>query len=692
MGRNKLYNSNSERQKHYRKSLTKEQRQAAGNLIRLLTWKKENPERAKQSTIQRNLQRRRDERLGYPFIAIDGEGTTRLKNHYYTMLSSSEGHTIEDWDSGLSTERCLSFLHQYAGKGFLVGFYTTYDVNMMLRDVELETLRELWDKGETIWYPPKYDGKKGSEYHLQWNPGKRFQIRHKGKQVVWYDVFGFFQKGFVKALVDWKLAKPELREVDGKPINWGDKLWDSSPTHKQKVVQVGCADWYMLTESKDARSSFKKGEREKIKRYNLRECELLVSMMNKLRSASIEAGYCPTAWHGAGALANTILKANGVHNENKLDLEMRPRFLEAYYGGRNQVLQQGEFDIAYGHDINSAYPYALTMLPTSQGSWKKVDGRRLRLSDNPFTLYKVDWKTPKTEFLNPFPFRFKGGIFWPNKGCGYYWQPEVAVAMEHYARYTKILEVWEFTPDNQIKPFEFIHTLFDTRRRFLATDNDAQIILKLGMNSCYGKVAQSIGYKGQPPPYQNYFWAGYITSVTRAEVLRLALKSKESVISFATDGVIASEKLTDHNLTKQLGTWSVEEIENLFVLQPGVYCYDGSNHKTTIKSRGFSYRSVDYNTLRTIWREFGVLGNYSYSETRFIGLGSALQSSPPLKNWRRWIRQERQINFNPNGLTTLQTGKTLRVFPHYDKGKLSEAYKAKELWLPDADFVSDLEQ
>jgi len=650
MGRNKLYNSNAERQQHYRKSLTKEQRQAAGNLVRLFAWKEKNPERAKQSVVARNLERRKNERYNYPFIAIDGEGTTRLRKHYYTMLSSSEGHTIEDWDEGLSTERCLAFLHQYAGKGFLVGFYTTYDVNMMLRDVELENLKQLWDSGETIW----------RDWHLQWNPGKRFQIRHKGRQVVWYDVFGFFQKSFIKALKDWKLEVPDE-----------------------------------ITQGKETRTNFNKRDREIIKFYNLKECELLVQLMNKLRSAAIEAGYCPTAWHGAGALANTILKANGVQNENKLDLEMRPKFLEAYYGGRNQVLQQGEFDSAYAHDINSAYPYALTLLPTSQGIWKrKVRG--LSADDiaksAPFCLYKVEWQTPKKEFLNPFPFRFKGGIFWPNKGSGYYWQPEVAVALEHYDRYIKILECWEFQPDNTVKPFAFISELFDIRRQYLARDNDAQIILKLGMNSCYGKVAQSIGYKGQPPPHQNYFWAGYITSVTRAEVLRLALKNKDSVISFATDGVMASEKLTTHNLTKQLGCWSVEEIENLFVLQPGVYCYDGSNHKTTIKSRGFSYRSVNYEKLRCIWREFGTLGSYDYSEIRFIGLGSALQSNPPLKNWRRWIKQDRAINFAPNGLTTMQLGKTLRVFPHYDKGKLSEAYKAKELWLPDADFVSDLEQ
>lgn len=645
----KLHTSNAARQKHYRKSLTKEQRQAVANLAKLYKWNEENETTARQSAIKRNLERRRSERLSYPFIAIDGEGFSRLRKHYYSMLSSSAQHTIENWSTGLRTQECFEFLHNYSGKGYLVGFYTTYDVNMMLVDVDLPNLQKLWDSGECYW----------NNWHIKWMPGKIFQLRKDGKQVVWYDVFGFFQKSFVKALLDWKIEVPQAI-IDGK----------------------------------DNRKNFNKKDREEIKFYNLKECDLLVQLMNKLRDASIEAGYVPTSWHGAGALANVILKTNKVDKENVLDTELRPKFLAAYYGGRNQVLLQGEFDTAFAHDINSAYPYALTLLPSTIGKWSKSN--KNILSSNPYTLYKVEWKTPKKEFLNPFPFRFtKGGfngIFWPNKGSGYYWQPEIEVAVEHYSKYIKILEAYEFAPSTDAKPFAFINEIFNTRRKFLASGNDAQIILKLGMNSCYGKVAQSIGSNGKPPAYQNYFWAGYITSYTRSQVLRLALKNKDSVISFATDGVIASEKLTEHNLTKQLGRWSVEPIENLFVLQPGVYCYDGSNHKTTIKSRGFSYRSVDYSLLREIWRNDGILGDYKYSETRFIGLGTALQSSPKLKNWRRWIKQDRVINFSPNGLTTMETGKTLRVYPHYSLAELSEAYKAKELWLPNNDFVSDLEQ
>lgn len=648
MPRNKIHVSNAARQAHYRKSLTKEQRQTVAQLDKVYKWKEENAEKARSSVIKRNLERRRSERLAYPFIAIDGEGFSRLRCHYYSMLSSSEGHTIENWSSGLSTSKCFDFLHQYAGRGFLVGFYTTYDVNMMLVDVDLPSLQKLWDSGECYWYG----------WHIKWMPGKFFQLRKDGKQVVWYDVFGFFQKSFVKALLDWKIEVPQAI-IDGK----------------------------------DNRKNFSKKDREEIKFYNLKECDLLVQLMNKLRDAAIEAGYVPTSWHGAGALANVILKQNQVDKHNILDEKMRQKFVHAYYGGRFQVLQQGEFDNAYSHDINSAYPYALTMLPTTKGEWNQVLPEEC---ETEWALCKVKWKTPKKEFLNPFPFRFTkqgfNGVFYPNKGSGWYWKPEVEVALQYFEKYVEIEECWQFTPESDAKPFAFINDLFNTRRKFLREDNDAQIIIKLGMNSCYGKVAQSLGSNNKLPAYQNYFWAGYITSYTRAQVLRLALKNKESVISFATDGVMASEKLTEHNLTKQLGGWSVEPIENLFVLQPGVYTYDGSNHKTTIKSRGFSYRSVNYDNLRSIWREMGILGDYRYSETRFIGLGSALQSNPPLKNWRRWIKQERVINFAPNGITSMETGKTLRVYPHYSLAELSEAYKAKQLWLPDADFVSDLEQ
>lgn len=646
MSRPKLHSSNAAKQKAYRQRkpripLSMAERKALKDFVD--SWRVENPAKYREQRQRGSQRQRMQKRLDRPFIAIDGEGYTRGKTHYYTMLSSSEGDTIQDWKKGLSTNECLEFLHQYHGKGILVGFYVTYDINMLLRDVPLLNLRELWDTGYTNW----------NDWHLSWMAGKIFKVVRDGKQVTWYDVFAFFQKSFIRALEDWKIAVPSE-----------------------------------IIEGKADRKNFNPKNAETIKKYNLIECELLVKLMDKLRAVAVDCGYLPKSWHGAGALANVILSQNKVEQFNVDCPEMNPIFLAGYYGGRNQVLQQGEFDRAYTHDINSAYPYALVQLPSTEGYWEQYydDFDTLPIQLERFAIHKVKWNVNKNHVLTPFPFRHKQSIYWPYKGSGWYWSPEVEAAAKFYtSKELTIIESWRFTPASTVKPFSFIGDLYDRRRQYVRDGNDAQIILKLGINACYGKVAQSIGYKGNRPAYQNYFWAGWITSLTRAMVFELAATNPDTIVSFATDGVISTSKLTSHNLTKQLGGWSVDAITNLFVLQPGVYCYDGSEHKTTFKSRGFAARSVNYERLRHIWREHGSLGDYSYKETRFIGLGSALQRNPPLTDWRRWIEQDRVINFAPNGDTTMNTGKTLRVYPYESIGAISRAYKLKGEWLPEGD-------
>lgn len=634
MGRLKIHLNDNERKRAWRKNRpTKEQKRA---LDRLYKFKIENPEYIPpKETVAGRIQRKKEREANKPFIAIDGEGYSQGETHYYTMLSSSEDHTIENWRFGLSTEDCFKFLHQYAGKGILVGFFTSYDVNMMLKDFDYDSLSELYHKGACCW----------NEWFVEWFPSKTFCLTKEGKSITWFDVFGFFQKSFIKTLEDWKIEVPKE-----------------------------------ITEGKSQRSSFSQKERASIKKYNVMECNLLVELMNKLRQAARDAECEPKRFHGAGAIATTVLKKYKVDSFNsEVPPEIQNVFLSAYFGGRNQVLQIGEIDSGFAHDINSAYPFALRELPTSIGTWSLT---KKKLSDNKWSVYKVRWNLPTSFVITPFPVRYKGNIHWPLKGSGYYWQPEVATAMKYFGKYIKVEACYEFEPENSYLPFSFIDTLYSKRREFIRDDNDAQLVIKLAINALYGKTAQSIGFKDQKPPFQNFFWAGYTTSKTRAMVLELASKNPESIISFATDGVLATEKLTEHNLTKQLGGWSVEDVSNLFILQPGVYCFDDAEHKEKIRSRGFSRKSVDYNELRKVWREDGILGQFHYTERRFLGLGATLRSK--LKGWRTWIEQEREINFTPNsGIVGLEKGKSIRVFPDTFITKLSEPYELKDKWMDD---------
>lgn len=649
MGRKKLYTTNAERQRAYRQRNPDRPRNDS-NLDKLLDWKVNNPEKWREAQRKREYRKERKKVETKPFIGIDGEGVTRNGKHYYTLLTASDGAYIENWKDGLSTKDCLSFLLTYSGCGILVGFSVNYDINKILKDVDLDSLKRLWEYGETVW-----DG-----YVLRWQQSKSFWAYEKasGRTALLYDVFGFFQKSFIKSLEDWKFDVPKE-----------------------------------ITEGKANRSSFKKSEQAKIRKYNLIECQLLVKLMNKVRDAMIEADALPAHWHGAGAIATALFQRYKVKQHNVMPNSLVPMFCRAYFGGRNQILLQGELDNVWCHDINSAYPYAMAQLPSAVGTWYETEKF---LPDNKWSLYYVEWRLDKKEVLTPFPFRHKRAIYWPQVGSGWYWFPEVKEALNVYgSKRIRVLFGYTFVPDNDILPFSFLPDLYAKRKEFLRTSSDGQLILKLGINACYGKVAQSIGYKGSQPAYQNYFWAGYITSVTRSMVFALAAKNPASICSFATDGVVSTDKLAEHSKEKILGAWEVTPAENFFNIQSGVYCFEGEGGKEKIRSRGFSPRSVDYNLLRSIWRKDGVLGEYEYKEIRFIGLGNSLRYNPPLRNWGDWVKQNRKISFYPNGVVDLKPTKCVRVMPHRKIGEVSQEYELKGEWfegIEGLDHLSDLEQ
>lgn len=98
---------------------------------------------------------------------------------------------------------------------------------------------------------------------------------------------------------------------------------------------------------------------------------------------------------------------------------------------------------------------------------------------------------------------------------------------------------------------------------------------------------------------------------------------------------------------------------------------------------------MDYDELRKVWRSEGSLGKYDYQETRFIGLGKALQSNPKLHNWRQWVVEDREISFIPNGETQLLPDKVIRIIP-FAQSEITQAYKLKNDWVVDDETEESL--
>lgn len=667
MSRAKQYQSNAARQKAYR------QRHQIDDLERLNRWKQAHPNHQHNYTPnnKRKRVRRKEDRMHRPFIGFDGEGidTNNIKTYlkgkselnglpiyeqHYTILTASTGDYIEDWENGLSTEECLEFLLKFTGDNYLVGFYFGYDVVKILRDLSPGQLAQLWKKGNVRY----------NNYYISYIPNKIFRVSDiyetgSERHVTIFDVSGFFQKSFIRALEDW---------------------------------QIDCPD--IIKEGKKRRKSFRIEERQEIRQYNLLECLLLVELMTKMRAAMHTVGIVPSFWYGVGAMAQLVLREQGVKAHVETPHQMIPEFLKAYYGGRNQVMKLGEFDKVYLHDINSAYPHAMIDLPSSIGQW--IEQKPGIFYDHPYALYEIEWDLPPDTIITPFPVRCDGNIYFPLKGSGTYWEPEVRQGILHYQNYITIKKVWTFFPENEnVRPFAFYRDYYAQRQRFIKEGNDAQLVLKLALNAGYGKVAQSVGKFDKMPEFQNFFWAGMITSQTRAKVFELAMKSPKDIIAFATDGVMSRKKLTDHSPVKELGAWEVKEVADYFIIQTGIYTYkDGDVEK--FKSRGFGYKSVDYDAVRAEWRRNGVMGSYHYTELRFIGIGVGLQRRDP-NLIGCWVELPRRIAFYPQTMTFKPHKKIPRhldLRPVISVGK-SDSYQMKTNWLAaqdDQNKQDDLDQ
>lgn len=658
--------TNAEKCKAYRQRL-KEQGKAINTLHRLEEWREREP--AKYAETRRASNRKQSVRnaLARPFVAIDGEGTDtknfivigekkdkprKLYDHIYTLLADSNGRKISDWKFGLRTHVIFEWLLGLPQNAFCVGYGLSYDVNKWLTDLSPEALVELHREKRVYW----------QGYLITYLPRKVFSItkvdsQNDSRQTrTIYDVIGFFQTSFIKALTKNGIAVPAI-----------------------------------ITEQKAQRGNFTEANYRTIEKYNLLECKLLVELMDKLRDNLYAAGVLPSKWHGAGAVATTVLQQHKVKEHNQTPPKMLPLFLQAYYGGRNQMVRQGTFSSLWAHDINSAYPAAMIQLPSAIGKWKRIPETMLDsflLSQyNPWTLCKVEWDiTDKRALIMPFPFRHKGRIYWPRQGRGYYWLPEVLQAKHYYAPYLRIIEAYQFEPATSTKPFAFVEQLYRKRQEYVATGNPAEQGLKLSYNAIYGKLAQSISSKDTDPPYQNYFWAGYITSYTRAQVFELAMQSPESIVFFATDGVMSEKQLAQHSPTKELGYWDVKQVKDFIGIQSGVYSYEGAT-----RTRGFSAASLDYAALRKEWKKNGPYGELEYLETRFITLGKAIQANDDI--WGKWDIQPRKLSFLSNGVYEEMPGKgpytNVRVYDFPLNVKDSEGYKKKNF--EEKDFEEDTE-
>lgn len=664
------------------------------------------------------------------FIAWDGEGITdegEFRNRY-VMLSNSKRQCIRG--ENLGSQQIFEFLleHREDKRAIHCVYGAVYDFTHWILDLPEELKRALHDTGECIWRPvaPGYKRKRKT-YLVQFTPRKHFSVedrtdwtkqpvyqrdhhdpewesrrdwfirnkqaarklekewrnsnRKRTRKIDVWDVIGFFQTSFVKTLKKWKVGTPE--QVD------------------------------FVAQMKEQRSDFTSDGENKILEYNFLECELLQALMEQLHALLVTNPLEPEdsnvwlplkRWDGAGAVAVAILKREGVqpHRGSSTELiygkkaadwhyrdkreqhEIEIALRSAYYGGRIECIRRGRARApGYDIDVRSAYPAAMTTLPSfaAGGRWHRCDSFDPAL----FGVWKIEWTCEREGHpIFPLPYRMHtGSVIFPPEGAGWYHTSEVEAAMSDTRNHIRVLAGWIWTPATDVKPFAFLERYFNARLHLQAIGHAAEKIIKLGTNSVYGKMAQTIGsmledveYPVEQYPFEipdqtrskdyvhdcgldkifsktkgffNLAWAGAVTAHCRATMYRHAMPYESEIVMILTDGLFGTGETPDLPQENKLGGLEITEYDDSIAVQAGVYFLamrkdDGTlDWGKTKRTRGFNSDDVDHEQVLDAWEKADTLELTYPSRPRFQTLGYAI-GKRDFSELACWKSQPRNLN------------------------------------------------
>jgi hypothetical protein len=565
---------------------------------------------------------------GRQFIGWDGEGITHIPQtpQSYVLFGASTGDYIIG--ESLTTQACLNLMLKVKFQNpntEMVGFAIGYDAEMIMRELSPAQLERIHKHGVVRWRDSI-----GREYRIEYRPKKWFQVSgpYQGRKVVCkiWDVWSFFTTSFVNAL-------------------------------RQYLPELGQAELDVIISGKGQRGSFTVERlRSEVVPYWQTELKLLVQLMTRLRELMNQKGLYPRGWHGPGALANAV--NTKYHTARAMKRDLPEGVLDAaqfaYAAGRVEQFKVGRAcQTVYKYDVNSAYPAAMLELPSLSGSWYYREGENLT-DVRMYGLYFVEYNginTVDSRLPHPFFHRTKDGLItFPRYTIGWYWGPEVLAALKHVSNCIRIYAAWEMDTTGSYYPFLWLQDMYNERLDLKRRGEQAQLVLKLAMNSMYGKMAQRTGWKEidpvkSIPKYHQYEWAGYVTSRTRARLYEAALLAAEhnALIGIETDAVFSTVPLPLPT-SKHLGEWDLETFTDCIYLQTGVYwLLDSGEWKAKFRGMDKDTLTLDMalDYLKTTSLNVEHADDYHRNamkgmvRTRFVGSKAALHVNR-LEDWRVW--------------------------------------------------------
>lgn len=542
---------------------------------------------------------------GEPFmLAIEfDDGTTRLKQNV-----GGGKPTLLD---GPSLLRALT--HKRMRSAINVWYNLNYDANIMLKALPRSNLQEIQATGSTT-----YETQNGREYDITYVKKKFLRISDGNKNQYWhFDISQFTYAGGLDDAADKWL---DGEGKGGDDLDVGGDAWNESLGDDGIIGGYVAENW------------------GKIKRYALKDVDLtrrVAKEIIRVAENEVEPAIPMGKPISTGYMAADFVRAHLDYKPGWSANHVQQMAWDAYAGGRFEVFERGKVGAVAGPDINSAYPAIMSELPDPLSlNWKRTtDVAEIRDAEMGFVRATVT--TDADRRIQPFAVK--------NESVGRVEYP----ALEN-AEITVIAPTFLFALDEGIvtdydiqeaivgvetdvtnKPFDFLKGLYEKRKAIEPTQPKAALLLKIVMNSLYGKTCQTTVKTrmitpddgqvrpadlepweeiGVSPfgeiPIVEYYQAGsffnpvissYITGMTRLELHKRVVQYdlEADTYMFATDCIMIDRdayEASDFGEVEgdTLGEWDFDyEGDDALIVASGVYEVYGGDEAIKTKARGF---------------------------------------------------------------------------------------------------------
>lgn len=360
---------------------------------------------------------------------------------------------------------------------------------------------------------------------------------------------------------------------------------------------------------------------KEMREYNLRDSKISKLSLSFLFKSFHDLGATPKPTIASTAMSLFKNKYLGDKLYYRHETEHLLTEFKAYYGGRTEAFSRGHFEDYNYYDFNSLYPSVMLNEFPDPNSLRKNRKNTVDYIEAYEGISHVDVECPYMEYPL-LPLRTKTKLLFPyGQFSGWYSHVELRKAMQLGYIIKKVKRTFYFK--ETCFPFkDYVNDLYNLRLEYKKENNPMELVVKLLLNSLYGKFAQK--FKGRDNWIHSdnvtldilekqtsierigeYFrfkydvaasafcfpiWSLYVTAYGRLKLHEYMLKSNPIYVD--TDSIITKKSFISSD---KIGKLKLEmKIKEGTIVKPKFYAIHPHGSAAFVKAKGLGTRLSMY--------------------------------------------------------------------------------------------------